>query len=190
MQQKRTEFREQAQTFDPQRLIFIDETGATTAMGRLYGYALRGQRLVDALPHGHWKTTTFVGALGIDGFRAPMVLDGALDGPMFRAYVRQVLIPELRPGDIVIMDNLPSHKVSGIRDDIEAAGCRLEYLPPYSPDFNPIEQAFSKLKRLLRSAGERTVDGLWSTIGKLLDRFQPDECRNYFRHCGYTATST
>jgi len=190
VQQKRADFREQAQTFDPHRLIFIDETWATTAMGRLYGYAPRGQRLVADLPHGHWKTTTFIGALGIDGFRAPLVIDGALDGPMFRAYVRQVLVPELRPGDIVIMDNLPSHKVSGIRAAIEAAGCRLEYLPPYSPDFNPIEQAFSKLKRLLRSAAERTVEGLWSMIGQLLDQFRPDECCNYFRHCGYFATVT
>ena len=175
---------------DPRRLIFIDETWVKTNLTRTHGRCAVGQRLVAKVPHGHWKTTTFIGALGIDGFRAPLVIDGALDGPMFRAYVRQVLVPELRPGDIVIMDNLPSHKVSGIRAAIEAAGCRLEYLPPYSPDFNPIEQAFSKLKRLLRSAAERTVEGLWSMIGQLLDQFRPDECCNYFRHCGYFATVT
>lgn len=166
--------------------MFIDETWAKTNMARTHGYAPRGQRLTDDAPHGHWHTTTFVGALRADGFIAPLVIDGAVNGELFRAYVEKVLVPELRPGDVVAMDNLGSHKVAGVKRAIEAAGCELLYLPPYSPDLNPIENAFSKLKRLLRSAAERTVEKLWRTIGKLLDRFEPGECRNYFRHCGYT----
>jgi transposase len=173
---------------DPQRLVFIDETWATTNMARRYGRSLRGQRLIAKVPHGHWKTTTFVAALRVDGLTAPVVVDGAIDGPLFLAYVRQQLVPTLRPGDVVIMDNLASHKVAGVRAAIEAAGATVVYLPPYSPDFNPIEQVFSKLKWLLRSAAERTVAGLWSLLGKLLDQFPPHECRNYFRHCGYNAT--
>lgn len=175
-------------TLDPQRLGFIDETWAKTNMTRTHGYAPQGERLVDAAPHGHWQTTTFVGALRIDGFIAPMVIDGAINGEGFQAYVEQVLVPELRPGDVVVLDNLGSHLVAGVRKAIEGAGCRLLFLPPYSPDLNPIENAFSKLKRLLRSAAERTVDRLWGAIGNLLDRFTGEECRNYFRHCGYNAT--
>jgi transposase len=175
---------------DPQRLVFLDETWAKTNMTSAYGYAPRGERLVDAAPYGHWHTTTFVGALRADGMIAPMVLDGALNGAAFLAYVEQVLVPELRPGDVVIMDNLGSHVVAGVRKAIEGAEARLLYLPPYSPDLNPIENAFSKLKNLLRRAAERTVEGLWAAIGRLLDRFDPSECRNYFRHCGYTATPT
>jgi transposase len=159
-------------------------------MTRTHGYAPQGERLVDAAPHGHWHTTTFVGALRADGFVAPMVADGAINGELFRAYIEQVLVPELRPGDAVVMDNLSSHLAAGVRRAIEAAECRLLFLPPYSPDFNPIENAFSKLKRLLRKAAERGVDQLWRTIGRQLDRFTPQECRNYFRHCGYTATPT
>ena len=177
-------------TLDSHGLVFIDETWAKTNMTRTHGYAPQGERLVDAAPHGHWQTTTFVGALRIDGFIAPMVIDGAINGEWFQAYVEQVLVPELRPGDVVVMDNLGSHLVAGVRCAIEGAGCRLLFLPPYSPDFNPIENAFSKLKRLLRSAAERTVDRLWRAIGSLLDRFSAEECRNYFRHCGYTATPT
>jgi len=179
---------EVAPALDPSRVVFIDETWAKTNMTRTHGYAPRGDRLIDAAPHGHWHTTTFVGALRADGFIAPLVVDGAVNGDVFRAYVERVLVPELRPGDVVVMDNLGSHKVAGVRAAIEAAGCRLLYLPPYSPDLNPIENAFSKLKRLLRTATERTVDGLWHRIGRLLDEFRPAECRNYFRHCGYTAT--
>ena len=177
-------------TLDSHGLVFIDETWAKTNMTRTHGYAPQGERLVDAAPHGHGQTTTFVGALRIDGFIAPMVIDGAINGEWFQAYVEQVLVPELRPGDVVVMDNLGSHLVAGVRRAIEGAGCRLLFLPPYSPDFNPIENAFSKLKRLLRSAAERTVDRLWRAIGSLLDRFSAEECRNYFRHCGYTATPT
>ena len=175
---------------DPRRLVFIDETWAKTNMTRPRGYAPRGERLVEAAPHGHWHTTTFVGAVRATGFIAPLVVDGAVNGELFRAYVERVLVPELRRGDVVVLDNLGSHKVPGVRRAIEAAGCRLLYLPPYSPDLNPIENAFSKLKRLLRAAAERTVDGLWAAIGRLLDRFTPRECRNYFRHCGYVQSAT
>jgi transposase len=166
-------------------LVFIDESGARTNLVRQYGRCLRGRRLVSYAPHGHWKTTTFVAALRHDGFTAPMVLDGAMDGKAFLAYVQQVLVPTLRNGDLVVMDNLASHKRAGVRESIEAAGARLLYLPPYSPDLNPIELAFSKLKWLLRSAAERTVDALWSRLGKLLDQFPAQHCRSYFRHCGY-----
>jgi transposase len=174
---------------DPDRTVFIDETWAKTNMARTHGYAPKGERLVAPVPYGHWHTTTFVGGLTTRGFIAPMVVDGAVNGAVFQAYVDQVLVPELRPGDVVVMDNLGSHTTPGVRAAIEGAGCRVLYLPPYSPDLNPIEKAFSKLKRLLRTAAERTVDGLWAAIGRLLDRFAPAECRNYFRACGYAATS-
>lgn len=170
---------------DVERLVFLDETRTTANFTRLRGRAPRGERLIDKAPHGHWKTTTFLAALQADGLIAPLVIDGPIDGPLFLAYVRQHLARTLRPGDWVVMDNLSSHKVAGVRQAIEAVGARLLYLPPYSPDFNPIEQLFAKLKWLVRSAKERTVDGLWSLLGKLLDRFPPHECRNYFRHCGY-----
>jgi transposase len=175
---------------DPRKLVFVDETWAKTNMTRTHGYAPRGERLIDAAPHGHWHTTTFVGALTARGFIAPLVIDGAVNGELFRAYVDQVLVPELRRGDVVVMDNLGSHTAAAVRAAVEGAGCRLLYLPPYSPDLNPIENAFSKLKRLLRTAAERTVDGLWSAIGRLIDRFTPAECRNYFRHCGYRRHAT
>jgi transposase len=174
---------------DVTRLVFIDETWTTTNMTRVRGRAARGRRLVDKVPHGHWKTTTFVAALRCDGLTAPMVVDGAVDGSLFLAYVEQILAPTLKPGDIVVMDNLACHKVAGVRAAIEAVGATVAYLPPYSPDFNPIEQVFSKLKWLVRTAKERTIDGLWSLLGRLLDRFPPDECKNYYRHCGYATTS-
>jgi transposase len=154
-------------------------------MARRCGRAPKGQRLRASVPHGHWKTTTFVGTLRQTGMLAPMVLDGPINGVWFQAYVDQVLVPELRPGDIVIMDNLGSHKGAGVRTAIEAAGARLLYLPPYSPDFNPIENAFSKLKAHLRKAAERTVDGLWTRIGALLPTFTPHECANFFAAAGY-----
>jgi transposase len=171
---------------DASRLIFLDETWATTNMARSHGRAPRGERLVAPVPYGHWHTTTFLCGLRQDGLVAPLVLDGAINGAAFLAYVEQMLCPTLRPGDIVICDNLASHKVSGVREAIEARGASLLYLPPYSPDLNPIELVFSKLKRLLRSAAERTVDALWSAIGRLLQQFTPDECANYLRHCGYS----
>jgi transposase len=171
--------------WDASHLVFIDESGARTNLVRQYGRCLRGRRLVAYAPHGHWKTTTFVVALRAEGLSAPMVLDGAMNGKAFLAYVQQVLVPTLQSGDLVVMDNLSSHKAAGVRQAIEQTGARLMYLPPYSPDLNPIELAFSKLKWLLRSAAERTVDTLWSRLGQLLDAFPPQQCRNYFRHCGY-----
>ena len=166
-------------------MIFIDETGANTKMARLRGRAARGERCRASVPHGHWKTTTFTAGLRLSGMMAPMVLDGAMHGLAFKAYVEQVLVPELKPGDIVIMDNLPAHKVKGVREAIEGAKARLLYLPPYSPDFNPIEMAFSKLKALIRKAAPRTVDELLATLGSIVGRFNQNECINYFAAAGY-----
>jgi transposase len=165
--------------------VFIDETWASTNMARRHGRAPKGERLRAGIPYGHWKTTTFVAGLRITGMMAPMVLDGPINRIAFQAYVEQVLVPELEPGDIVVMDNLSSHKALAVRQAIEAAGARLLYLPPYSPDFNPIENAFAKLKALLRKAAEPTLDGLWDTIGHITDRFTPHECANYFAAAGY-----
>ena len=173
---------------DPQTLVFVDETAATTKMARLRGRAPKGERCVAAVPHGHWKTTTFTAGLTMRGLVAPMVIDGPMDGPVFRAYVDQVLVPDLRPGDIVVMDNLPAHKVTGVRQAIEAAGARLLYLPAYSPDFNPIEMAFSKFKALLRAAAPRTIPKLWKSIVDAIGRFKPAECTAYFAAAGYDAT--
>jgi transposase len=172
---------------DPDTLVFIDETGANTKMARLHGRAPRGERLRAAIPHGHWKTTTFVGALRLTGMTAPMVLDGPMTGEWFLAYTEQVLVPTLRSGDVVILDNLPAHKGAAVRAAVEAAGASLLFLPPYSPDFNPIENAFAKLKTLLRKAAARTVDQLWRVIGESLDAFSPNECANYFTAAGYDA---
>lgn len=169
---------------DPERLVFVDETGASTKMARLRGRALRGERCRASVPHGHWKTTTFVGGLRLSGMTAPMVLDGPMNGIAFRAWIEQGLAPTLRPGDIVVMDNLPSHKVTGVRELVEATGATLRYLPPYSPDFNPIEQAFSKLKALLRKAAIRSIEALWNAIGRIVNAFPAEECRNYFAHSG------
>lgn len=169
----------------PDRLVFIDETWATTNMVRQRGRGPRGRRVDGAAPYGHWKTTTFVAGLTTRGLVAPFVIGRAMNGRIFRTYVERVLVPELRPGDIVVMDNLGSHKVSGVRHAIEGCGASLLYLPPYSPDLNPIEQAFAKLKAMLRTAATRTVDALWTTIGLLLDRFIPTECENYIANAGY-----
>lgn len=168
-----------------ERLVFIDETGASTKMARRYGWAPRGQRCRAPVPHGHWKTTTFVGALRLKGMIAPMVLDGAMHGAAFLAYVEQVLVPTLAPGDIVIMDNLPAHKGAAVRKAIEQAGAELRFLPPYSPDLNPIEMAIAKLKAFLEKVAARTVDDLWEAIANGIDTFTPDECRNYFLAAGY-----
>ena len=169
----------------PERLVFIDETGASTKMARRYGRALRGDRCRASVPHGHWKTTTFVGALRLEGMTAPMVLDGAMHGAAFLAYVEQVLAPTLVPGDIVVMDNLPAHKPTAVRRAIEATGAELRFLPPYSPDFNPIEMAFSKLKAFLKKTAARTVDDLWDAIAQAIETFTPTECENYFAAAGY-----
>ena len=173
---------------DPERLVFIDETGLSTKMARLRGRSLKGERCRAGMPHGHWKTTTFTGALRLSGMTAPFVYEGAMNGTVFRAYVEQVLAPTLLPGDIVIMDNLSAHKAAGVRDAIENAGAQLRFLPPYSPDFNPIEKAFSRLKALLRARAERTIDALWNTVGELIPMFTPNECEKYFKACGYEPT--
>lgn len=167
--------------------MFLDETGANTKMARRHGRAPRGQRLRCSVPHGHWKTTTFIGGLRLLGMTAPMVLDGPMTGAWFLAYVEQILVPTLRPGDIVILDNLGAHKNAAARRAIEAAGARLLFLPPYSPDLNPIENAFSKLKALLRKAAARTVQQLWKAIALAIDAFTPNECANYFAAAGYDA---
>lgn len=184
---KRRAWFEAQPDLDPERLVFIDETWTATNMARSHGRCPRGERLRMGFPHGHRKTTTLVAGLRLDGMVAPMVLDGPINGDWFEAYVTHVLAPTLRPGDIVIMDNLSSHKRAAARAIIEAQGAELRFLPPYSPDFNPIEMAFAKLKALLRKAAERTVDGLWNAIGRLLDIFTPQECANYFSAAGYDA---
>jgi len=187
--EQRTAWRAGQAALSRGRLIFIDETGASTKLARRYGRCRRGQRLDAALPYGHWKATTFVGGLTSRGFIAPYVLDGAMDGRTFRAWTEQMLAPNLAPGDVVSMDNLAAHKVHGVREAIEARGAELRYLPPYSPDLNPIENAFAKLKAFLRKAAELTIDGLWKTIGKLLDRFSPAECHNYIENAGYVRSA-
>ncbi|MES0057738.1 MULTISPECIES: IS630 family transposase [unclassified Mesorhizobium] len=169
---------------DPERLVFIDETGASTKMARLRGRAKRGMRCRSPIPHGHWKTTTFTGALRLTGMTAPMVLDGPMTGEWFAAYAEHVLAPTLRVGDIVILDNLPAHKAAAAQA-IEAAGARMLFLPPYSPDFNPIENAFSKLKSILRKAAARNIPELWDAIRDALPRFTAEECSNYFCAAGY-----
>jgi transposase len=173
---------------DTSRFVFLDETGTSTNMVRRYGRCPRGERLVGATPWGHWKTTTLVAGLRANGVVAPLVLDGPMTGEAFRAYVEQMLAPALAPGDVVVMDNLAAHKVSGVREAIRAVGASVLYLPPYSPDLNPIEQFFAKLKALLRKAAARTKDALWGAIGQLLDTVPERECQNYFAHCGYAFT--
>jgi transposase len=170
---------------DPERLIFIDESGLSTKMARLRGWAPEGKRCRAAIPHGHWKTITFVGGLTLCGFIAPMLLDGPMNGECFRAWVEQMLAPMLRPGDVVIMDNLSGHKVSGVRQAIEQRGARLLYLPPYSPDLNPIENGFAKLKALVRKAAARTYEALEAAAANALAEFTPAECVNFFAHAGY-----
>ncbi len=170
---------------DPAKLVFIDETGLSTKMARLRGRAVCGERCRAGVPHGHWKTTTFTGALRLTGMTAPFVYDGAMNGTAFRAYVEQVLVPTLSAGDIVIMDNLPAHKAAGVREAINRAGALLMFLPPYSPDFNPIENAFAKLKALLRTKAKRTITALWDAVATILKQFTPAECANYFAATGY-----
>ncbi len=181
----RQSWRESQPRLNPAQLVFIDETWVTTNMTRLRGRCQRGKRLIAAVPHGHWRTSTFVAGLRMSGLTAPLVLDGAMNGEAFLAYVEQILVPTLAPGDIVIMDNLSSHKVAGVRQAIEARGACLLYLPPYSPDLSPIEQAFAKFKALIRKAAARTRELLWNAIGLFLRRFTPQECANYFANAGY-----
>ncbi len=188
MRTARREWQENQPALDISRLVFLDETWASTNMTRRYGRAPSGERCIASAPHGHWKTTTFIAGLRHNTITAPMVADGPMTGALFLAYVREFLCPTLKPGDIVIADNLSSHKVAGIKEAIESTGATLRYLPPYSPDLNPIEKMFSKLKALLRKAAKRTVDALWTEIGNLLDHFSPDECKNYFASSGYVNT--
>jgi transposase len=182
---QREEWKQMQHDIDIKRLVFIDETWTKTNMTPLYGRAERGKRVLDFVPHGHWKTTTFVSALRHNGLTAPMVVDGAINGELFLAYVRQILLPTLRRGDIVVLDNLSSHKVSGVQKMIESVGANVLYLPPYSPDLNPIENVFSKLKTWVRKAKLRSVESLWRKLGELCDVVTPQECQNYFKHAGY-----
>jgi transposase len=184
---RRAQWRKYQDRVDPTRLVFIDETWAKTNMTRTHGRALRGARLVAKAPQGRWRTLTFLAALRHDGIKAPCVIDGPINGESFLAYTEQFLVPILRPGDIVIFDNLGSHKGKAVRRAIRAAGAKLFFLPPYSPDLNPIEQVFAKLKTLLRKASERTVEATWKRIGTLLEAFQPSECANYIVNAGYAS---
>jgi transposase len=184
--QKREHWRGWRKNLDPRRLIFIDETWAKTNMTRLRGRALRGERLIDKSPHGHWKTTTLIAALGLEGVRCSAVVDGAVNSDVFGAFVKQVLVPELRPGDIVVMDNLSSHKGRRIRRLIERVGAAVEYLPPYSPDLNPIEMVFSKIKQLLRTMACRTKDALWRSMQSVLNAVTATDATNCFKHAGYS----
>jgi transposase len=187
---RRTQWRKYQGRLDPKRLVFIDETGAKTNMTRTHGRCAKGRRLVAKVPHGRWKTLTFMAALRVDRIAAPWVIDRATNRCNFLAYVQKVLVPSLQAGDIVMMDNLRSHKSPAVRQAIRAAGAKLFFLPPYSPDLNPIEQVFAKLKTLLRKAAERTVEATWKRIGTLLDVFSPQECANYLVNSGYAAVST
>jgi transposase len=170
---------------DPDRLVFVDESWASTNMARRYGRCPRGKRLRMSVPHGHWKTTTFIAGLRNSGIVAPFVIDCPVNRTVFETWVERVLVPELRPGDVVVLDNLSSHKGSHVRTLIETAGADLRYLPPYSPDFNPIENAFAKLKALLRKEAARTIEALWAAIGRLIDLITPAECVNMFAAAGY-----
>ena len=190
MARKRARWRQHQKRIDPRRLVFIDETWAKTNMIRTHGWGPRGQRVHDKAPHGHWKTLTFLAALRHDRIDAPCVLDGPINGRLFQAYVEQVLVPTLSPGDVVILDNLGSHKSQAVRRILRKAGAHLLFLPPYSPDLNPIEQVFAKLKILLRKACKRSVEATWRCIGMLLDQFSPAECANYLRNSGYANGST
>ena len=185
MARRRRRWRSWQANLDPRRLVFIDETWIKTNMTPLRGWGPKGERVRGFAPHGHWQTLTFLGALRCDGLFAPCVFDGPINGECFRAYVEQQLVPVLRPGDIVIMDNLGSHKSAALRRIIRGVGARLWYLPPYSPDLNPIEQAFAKIKHWMRIAQKRTLDDTWRHIGDLVSAIQPSECSNYFANAGY-----
>ena len=185
--QRRAEWIVRQAGLDPEKLLFLDEFGAKTNFTRTHGRSLEGTRLVAKVPHGRWHTLTFLAALRCDRIEAPCVIDGPINGRIFLAYVEQLLVPTLRPGDIVIMDNLGSHKRQAIRRAIQDAGAKLLFLPAYSPDLNPIEQVFAKLKTLLRKLDPRSVDATWRAIGQLLDAFTAAECANYFANGGYAS---
>jgi transposase len=181
----RARWRKYQGLIDPSRLVFIDETWAKTNMTRLRGWAARGRRLVDKVPHGHWKTTTFLAALRSDRIDAPCLFDGPINGERFRAYVEQFLVPTLKPGDVVVLDNLGSHKGKAVRQAVRAVGARLVFLPKYSPDLNPIEQVFAKFKTLLRKADARTYDAVSDAAAAVLAKYSPQECAAYLRNAGY-----
>ena len=187
MARRRVQWKKYQDRLDPRRLVFIDETWAKDNMTRTHGHCARGRRLVAKVPHGRWHTVTFLAALRHDQIAAPCVIDGPINAQRFLAYVDNFLIPTLRTGDVVIMDNLGSHKGKAVRQAIRNAGAKLFFLPPYSPDLNPIEQVFAKLKTLLRKAAERTIEATWKRIGKLLDQFPPQECANYITNAGYAS---
>jgi transposase len=182
---RRAQWTKYQKNIDPERLVFIDETWTRTDMAPLRGWAPRGRRLIGKVPHGRWKTMTFLAALRHNRIDAPWLLDGPIDGESFRLYIEKVLLPTLRPGDIVIMDNLGSHKGKAVRQLIRSAGAKLFFLPKYSPDLNPIEQVFAKLKHLLRKTAARTVDAVCTAIGEALRAFTSEECANYFTNSGY-----
>ena len=182
---RRTQWTKYQDRIEPERLVFIDETWTRTDMAPLRGWAPRGERLTAKVPHGRWKTMTFLAALRHDRIDAPWFIEGPIDGASFRVYVEKVLLPTLRPGDVVIMDNLGSHKSKAVRQLIRSVGAKLFFLPKYSPDMNPIEQVFAKLKHLLRKAAARTVEAVCAAIGEALNAFSPDECANYLAHAGY-----
>ena len=188
MRAARSTWRRRVGQVSKDRLVFLDETGAKTNMTRLHGWSTYGERLVDSTPGGHWSTTTIISAIRRDGVATAMATEGPTNALVFRGFTEHFLLPVLREGDIVVMDNLSSHKVQGVVDMIESAGAQVWYLPPYSPDFNPIEQMWSKLKSCLRAAAARTKTTLIKAIGTALKRVSADECANYFRHCGYIAT--
>lgn len=188
IKRRRAQWRSYQGRIDPQRLVFIDETWAKTNMTRSHGWAVRGERLVARVPHGHWNTTTFLAALRHDRIDAPCLFDGPINGELFLVYVERVLAPTLKPGDIVILDNLGSHKGKAVRRAIRATGAKLIFLPKYSPDLNPIEKFFAKLKTLLRKVGARTIEAISAAIGTILPRFMPQECANYFKSAGYASS--
>ena len=187
MKRRRDRWQRHQGCIDPTRLVFIDETWVKTNMAPLRGWARRGERLPGPAPFGHWNTSTFIAALRHDRIDAPWVFDGPVNGDIFRTYVTCVLVPTLNPGDVVVMDNLGSHKSQAVRQAIRAAGAHLLFLPPYSPDLNPIEQAFAKLKHWMRNMAARSRDALWRTVGTVLNRFSPEECANFLKNAGYAS---
>ena len=190
MVRHRQRWRTYQHRLDPRRLVFVDETWVKTNMTRTRGWCPRGERLLAKVPFGHWKTLTFLAGLRHDAIVAPLVLDGPINGDAFTAWVEHCLVPTLSPGDVVILDNLGSHKGKRARQAVRKAGAHLLFLPPYSPDLNPIEMMFAKLKTLIRKADERTIEATWKRVGKLLDQFSPAECSNYLRHAGYASMQT
>lgn len=187
MQARREEYQKELEQIDPKKLIFLDESGATTKMTRTHGRAPEGKRVYDSVPNGHWNVTTMVGAISLTGVVAGLMFDGATNTESFATFIEKILAKNLKPGDVVVMDNLSSHKSDRVRQIIEAKGARLLFLPPYSPDFNPIEKMWSKVKKLLRDAGERTKNGLWNAICSAWKQITVSDCKGYFQSCGLSS---